>query len=279
MNIKQTIVNLSLTLMTVCSVVLGAVAQTENNITNTNNENVNIDVQEIGDGGQQQGQSAEGGTGNSEVNIVEEDADNNFWTDSYRGFLSIPPGGASIICQDQAVSFSRTGGIGFGVGAAGFGFSDNSGTSPEEFQANLAAIRQCAKEKNASEIMQKYVNLLGAGEAVANTYLRAVSPELYATFLVENARVKGSLVSRSSYVNLTNNLRDRNFDKVVEWQDNYHAVGLENKRTELQRNQEMRSLELQKQLAELEVLELQRKSRELEAILKQRQLDIQQLPQ
>lgn len=277
MKIRQSITSFTITLITVCSVVLGAVAQTEN-INNTNNENVTIDIQEIGDGGQQQGQSAEGGAGSSDVSIIEEDADNNFWTNSYRGFLSIPPGGASIICRDQAVSFSRTEGIGLGVGAAGISFSDNSGTSPEEFQANLAAIRQCAKEKNASEIMQKYVNLLGAGEAVANTYLRAVSPELYATFLVENARIKGSVVSRNSYLHLSNNLRLRQFDRVVEWQDNYHAVGLDDRRVELKRNREMRSIELQKQLAELEVLELQRKSRELEAILKQQRLDIQQLP-
>jgi hypothetical protein len=273
MNIKQTITSFTVTIMTVCTVVFGAIAQTEN-INNTDNENVTIDQQELGDDAQQQGQSAEGGS--SQVTITEEDADNNFWTNGYRGLLSVPPGGASIICKEQAVSFSRTEGVGFGVGAAGINFSDNSGQSPEEFEANLAAIRECAKEKNASDIMNKYVNLLGMNEAIANTYLRAVSPELYATFVVENARLKGSVVSRNSYLNLTNNLRNGEFNKVVEWQDNYHAVGLDERRTELQRNQEMRSIQLEKQLAELEVLELQRKSRELDAILQQQQLNLQQ---
>ncbi len=270
MNIKQTITNFTVTIITVCTVVVGAIAQTE--INNTNNENVTIE--QLGDGAQQQGQSAEGGS--SQVTITEEDAANNFWTNSYRGFISVPPGGAAIICKEQAVSFSRTGGVGFGVGAAGIHFSDNSGNSPEEFQASLAAIRECAKEKNASDIMNKYVNLLGMNEAIANTYLRAVSPELYATFVVENARIQGSIVSPASYLNLTNNLRNGQFDQVVEWQDNYHAVGLDDNRAKLKQNQDMRSIQLEKQLAELEVLELQRKSRELEAILNQKQSDLQQ---
>ena len=196
MNIKQSLSSFTATIMTVCGPVCDALAQTEN-INNTNNENVTIDQQRIGDGAQQQGQSAEGGDGRSEVTITEEDADHNFWTNSYRGFLTIPSGSASIICQEQAISFSRTEGVGFGVGAAGINFSDNSGSSPEEFQASLAAIRECAKEKNASEVMQKYIDLLSTNEAVANSYLRAVSPELYATFFVENARIQGSIVSPS----------------------------------------------------------------------------------
>ena len=277
MNIKQSVSSFTVIIMTVYSVVFSASAQTEN-INNTNNENVTIDQQRIGDGAQQQGQSAEGGDGSSEVTITDEDADNNFWTNSYRGFLTIPSGSASIICHDQALSFSRTEGVGFGVGAAGINLSDNSGSSPEEFQVSLAAIRECAKQENASEIMQKYLDLLDINEAVANTYLRAVSPELYATFLVENARTEGFIVSPSSYLKLTNNLRNGQFDQVVEWQDNYHAVGLDNRRTEIQNHQEMRSIELKKQMTELEVLELQRKSRELEAILQQQRLDMQQFP-
>ncbi len=91
MNIKQPLTSFTVTIMTVCSVVFGALAQTEN-INNTNNENVTIEQQRIGDGAQQQGQSAESGDGRSEVTITEEDADNNFWTNSYRGFLTIPPG-------------------------------------------------------------------------------------------------------------------------------------------------------------------------------------------
>ena len=48
-----------------------------------------------------------------------EDAEDNFWTNSNRGFLSVPPGSASIICQDQIIYFSPTGGLGLGVVAAG----------------------------------------------------------------------------------------------------------------------------------------------------------------
>jgi hypothetical protein len=253
--------------LTVVTILSGALAQVTNNTVNN--------TQEIGDGAQNQ--RADGGDGSSEVTITEEDKKDNFWSNSYRGFLSIPPGAASIICTDQAVSFSRTGGVGIGLGATGINFSDNSGDSPEELQENLAMIRQCAKENNASQIMQKYINLLGVSEAVANTYLRAVSPELYATFVVENARIKGSLVSRTSYQNLTTNLRNKNFDRVIEWQDNYYAAGIEENRIKSQHNQEMRSLKVKKQLAELEIIELERKAKEIEAILNQKRVDIQQI--
>lgn len=109
---------------------------------NNNNQNVDIDIQDIGSGSQQQ--RANGG--NSEVNVTEEDAEDNFFTNSYRGFITVPAGSASVACEKQLVSFARTGGFGFGVGAAGVSFSDNSGKSPEELQQNLAAIRQCAKD-------------------------------------------------------------------------------------------------------------------------------------
>ena len=263
MKITNIVKYCTLITITAFTVLSGALAQ--NNTVNN--------VQEIGDGAQQQ--RADGGDGSSNVTVTEEEAKDNFWSNSYRGLFSVPPGGASIICEDRAISFSRTEGVGLGVGPVGIHFSDNSGESPTEFEDSFAAIRQCAKEKNASQIMQKYINLLGFSEAVANTYLRAVSPELYATFLVENARKKGKFVSRNSYKNLTSSLRQKNFNRVIEWQDNYNAAGIEENRVKSRHSQEMRSLTVKKQLAELEILELQRKAKEIEAVLNQKKVDFQ----
>jgi hypothetical protein len=255
--------------------VFQAQAQNAGTVTNNNNENVDIDVQESGS--QQQGQSATGGT--SDVTVTDEEASDNFWTDGYHGRLSIPPGSASLTCGEQIISFSRSGGFGLGVGAAGINFSDNSGLLPKEFQANLTAIQQCAKGKNTAEILDKYVELARVDKAIANTYLRTVSPEIYATFFVENAKDKVGILSEKSFSDLTANLRNQEFERVVEWQDNFHSSGLAEKRVEFEKNQELRSLELDKQLVELEVFELERKAKEVEAILKYRQSQLNNLLQ
>jgi hypothetical protein len=246
---------------------LEAQAQNAGTVTNNNNENVDINVQESGS--QQQGQSATSGT--SEVTITDEEASDNFWTDGYHGRVSIPPGSASLTCGEQIISFSRSGGFGLGVGAAGINFSDNSGLLPEEFQPNLTAIQQCAKGKNTAEILDKYVELARVDKAIANTYLRTVSPEIYATFFVEDAKDKIGILSNKSFSDLTTKLRNQEFDQVIEWQDNFHSAGLAEKRVEFEEKQELRSLERDKQLIELEVFELERKAKEVEAILKYRQ--------
>ena len=40
----------------------------------------------------------------------------------------------------------------------------------------------CIVKKNTVEIIKKYVELAKIDKAIANTYLRAVSPEIYAIF-------------------------------------------------------------------------------------------------
>ena len=255
--------------------VFQAQAQNAGTVTNNNNENVDIDVQESGS--QEQGQSATGGT--ADVTVTDEEARDNFWTNGYYGRLSIPPGSASLTCGEQIISFSRSGGFGLGVGAAGINFSDNSGLLPEEFQASLTAIQQCAKGKNTAEILDKYVELARVDKAIANTYLRTVSPEIYATFFVENAKDKVGILSEKSFADLSTNLRNQEFERVVEWQDNFHSAGLAEKRLEFESNQELRSLERDKRLVELEVFELERKAKEVEAILKYRQFQLNNLLQ
>lgn len=271
------ITNLTFIAMAICACIIGSVVQAQERVTNTNNENVEVEVEEIGEGAQQQGQNAEGGNGEVKTEVIDEDAEDNFWTDSFNGYLSIPPGAASVVCQDQMVSFSRTGGVGLGVGAVGFNFAENSGASPEEFEQSLLAIKQCAREKNIAQIMDKYTKLLEVNKAIANTYLRAVSPELYATFFVENLKAEGEIVSGTSYTNLATNLRNKNFNQIVEWQDNFYRAGIEARRAKLQEDRKLRSTKVQQQLAELEVMELQRKARELDNLLNQKYLDIQQL--
>ncbi|MCC0176254.1 hypothetical protein I4641_04595 [Waterburya agarophytonicola K14] len=248
-------------------------AQNTERVINNNNENVDISVQESGS--QSQGQSSNGNT--SDVTVTDNEKSDNFWSDSYRGRLSVPSGSASLTCGEQIISFSRSGGFGLGVGAVGINFSDNSGSLPEEFHPSLAEIRQCAKEKNAAEILDKYIELKSIDKAIANTYLRTVSPEIYATFFVENSKDSGEILSPKTFSNLSTNLRNEEFDRVVEWQDNFHGVGLAEKRVELRENQELRSTERKKRLVELEVLELERRSQEVEAILKQRQSQLNNL--
>jgi hypothetical protein len=270
--------NLAIIAITICTCSLRTFAQTAaDTVTNNNNENVDITVQEAGSQQQGQGQTATSGTAEVNTTVTNEDSSDNFWTSGYKGSLSVPPGSASLVCGNQVISFSRSGGTGIGIGAAGINLSDNSGLPPKEFEPSLAAIQQCAKEENASHILQNYIELLNTDQAIANTYLRAVSPELYATFFVENSKTKPGILSPESFTDLSTNLRNQDFEKIVEWQDNIHAVGLAEDQVKLQQNRELRSTEVQKQLAELEVLELQRKAKELEAIHKQRQLQLQQL--
>ena len=114
-------------------------------------------------------------------------------------------------------------------------------------------------------------------KAIANTYLRTVSPEIYATFFVENSKHGGEIVSEKTFNNLSSNLRNEEFDRVVEWQDKYHGAGLAQKRVELRERQELRSTEREKRLVELDVLELERRSKEVEAILQQRQSQLNNL--
>ena len=242
-------------------------AQDNAGVDNNNNESVQINEQ--GEGSQQQGQSAEGGS--SEVTVTDEDASDNFWTSGYRGRFVIPPGGASLSCGDRGIAFSRSEGFGFGVGAAGINFSDNTGQIPEEFASGLSSIKQCLKEKNIAEILQQYLKLAEQDRAVANTYLRTVSPEVYATFFVQNAKQEPGIVSEQSYSDLTTNLREQKFDRVVKWLDNYDSAALAEKRVLLQENRELREIEQKQRIRELEVLELERKTREAETILKYRQ--------
>ncbi len=248
-------------------------AQDSESVINNNPENVNIDLQESGS--QSQGQSSNGNT--SDVTVTDNEKSDNFWSDSYRGRLVIPPGSASLTCGEQNISYSRSGGVGFGVGATGFNVSDNSGSLPEEFGLNLTAIRQCAKEKNAAEIMDKYIELRRIDKAIANTYLRTVSPEIYATFFVENGKEAGDILTEKTFNNLTSKLREENFEQIVEWQDNFYGAGLDRKRVELRENQELRAIERNKKLNELEVFELERRAREVETIIRQKQSQLNNL--
>jgi hypothetical protein len=247
--------------------VFRAIAQNTQGVTNNNNDNVQVN--ELGEGSQQQGQSADGGS--SEVTVTDEDSSDNFWTSGYYGRLIIPPGSASLTCGEQTISFSRSEGFGLGVGAAGVNFSDNVGEIPEEFKSSLLSIQQCLREKNISGILEQYLKLAKDDRAVADTYLRTVSPEVYATFFVQNAKEKGEILSEQSYANLATNLRSENFDQVVEWQDHFDSAALAKDRVLLDKNRELRSLEREKRLAELEVLELERRAKEVEAIFKYKQ--------
>lgn len=253
------------------SIISNANSQNTESVTNNDNENVEINVQEAGS--QQQGQSANGNT--SDVTVRDEDSSDNFWSSGYRGQLIVPPGGASLSCGEQIISFSRSGGFGFGVGATGINLSDNQGNLPEEFKLSLAAIQQCAREKNIAEIIEQYVKLVEIDKAIAQTYLRTVSPEVYATLFVESSRADGEILTEQSFKSLTTNLRNAEFDRIVEWQDNFNGAAIDSKRVELRENRELRRIERQKRLAELEVLELERKTREAEAILKFQQSELE----
>ena len=267
MNIREAFKFLSIAITVLLLNSNKAQAQSTETVTNTDNENVEVNVQESGS--QQQGQSSNGNT--SSVSVTDEAEDDNFWSSSYRGRLSIPPGSASLTCGDQVVAFSRSGGFGLGVGAAGINFSDNQGQLPEEFKANLTAIQQCAKGKNTAEILQKYVELAKADQAIADTYLRTVSPEIYATFFVENAKDKSVLLSEQSFSKLATDIRNQEFNRVVEWQDNFYSAGLAKQRVEFTESQKLQTIKRKKRLAELEILELERKAREVEAIIRARQ--------
>ena len=267
MKLKKIFAVLSIANIVFLSQIMIAKAQNAGSVTNNNPENVEIDIQESGS--QSQGQSSNGNT--SDVTITDNEKSDNFWSDSYRGRLIIPPGSASLTCGEQNISYSRSGGAGFGVGATGFNYSDNSGSLPEEFKPNLAAINQCAREKNAAEIIDKYLELRRVDKAIANTYLRTVSPEIYATFFVENGKEQGDILTEKTFNNLTEKLRAEDFDRVVEWQDDFYGAGLDSKRVEFRENQELRAIERNKRLSELEVFELERRAREVEAIIKQRQ--------
>ena len=267
MQIEQILKTLLITITLITANILNAQAQSTDTVTNTDNENVEVNVQESGS--QQQGQSSNGNT--SSVTVTDEAEDDNFWSSSYRGRLSIPPGSASLTCGEQIVSFSRSGGFGLGVGAVGINFGSNEGKLPEDFRLSLAAIQQCAKEKNTAEILSKYSELAKTDRAIANTYLRAVSPELYATFFVENAKDKSAILSEQSFSRLATDIRNQEFDRVVEWQDNFYSAELDKQRIEFRESQKLRSIERQQRLAELEVLELKRKAQEVEAIIKARQ--------
>ena len=256
-----------------CACIFQANAQNSAGTTNSNNDSVQVNEQ--GEGSQQQGQSAEGNS--SEVTVTDEDSRDNFWTNGYRGRLIIPPGSASLTCGEQTISFSRSEGLGFGVGAAGINFSDNVGKIPEEFKSGLVAIQQCLREKNIAGILEQYLKLAKNNRAVADTYLRTVSPEVYATFFVENAQENGAILSEQSYANLATNLREENFAKVVEWQDNFNSAALAKKRILLKENQELRSLARDKRLAELEVIELERRAKEVEAIFKYKQSQLENM--
>ncbi|MEL6929798.1 MAG: hypothetical protein AAFO95_14310, partial [Cyanobacteria bacterium J06600_6] len=253
-----------------CTTISQTNAQNTESVTNNNNENVDVNVQEAGS--QQQGQSANGGT--SSVTVEDEEAKDNFWSGRANGQLVIPEGNAALTCGEQMISFSRSGGFSFGVGAASIKSSDNDGQIPEEFRPSLAAIQQCAKEKNVAEILEQYLKLAEVDKAIAQTYLRTVSPEIYATLFVENAKESGDLVSKQSYTNLTSNLRNSEFESVVEWQDGYYAEAMDRARVKLKKERELRQIERDKRLAELEVLELERRARETESIIKYNQSNL-----
>lgn len=273
MKIKKIFITLSIANILFFNYVFAAKAQDSESVINNNPESVNIDLQESGS--QTQGQSSNGNT--SDVTITDNEKSDNFWSDSYRGRLIIPPGSASLTCSEQNISYSRSAGAGLGVGAVGFNYGDNSGSLPEEFELSLAAIRQCAKEKNTAEIVDKYIELRRIDRAIANTYLRAVSPEIYATFFVENGKEEGNILTEKIFNNLTSKLREGNFEEVVEWQDNYYGAGLDRKRVELRENQKLRAIEREKKLNELEIFELERRAKEIEAIFKQKQSELDNL--
>jgi|GEM_PF-2758027 len=275
MKIKYLLTTLSVVNIISFSLINGVKAQVTESVTNNNNENVDIRVQESGSTSQGQGQTSNGNT--SDVTVSDNEAKDNFWTNSYRGRLSIPSGNASLSCGEQIISFSRSGGFGLGVGAAGFNYSDNSGLLPEEFNLSLAEIRQCAKAKNTAEIVDKYVKLIEIDQAIADTYLRIVSPEIYATFFVENSKDRAEILSPKSFDSLSSNLRNKEFEQVVEWQDNFYGAGLAEDRIKFEESQELRSIERDKRLVELEVLELERKAKEVEAIIQQKQSNLNNL--
>ncbi|MEL6496007.1 MAG: hypothetical protein AAFQ41_12930 [Cyanobacteria bacterium J06623_7] len=246
-------------------------AQNTDSVTNNNNENVDINVQE--DGSQQQGQSANGGSSN--VTVTDEETRDNFWTNGARNQLSVPEGNAALSCGDRMISFSRSGGFSFGIGAASINSSDNNGQIPPEFKPSLAAIQQCARERNIAEILEQYLKLAEVDRAIAQTYLRTVSPEVYATLFVENAK-EGELIAEQMFSNLAANLRNAEFERVIEWQDGFYGAALAKERVIFKKNQELRALEREKRLAELEVLELERKAKEAETIFKYNQSQLEQ---
>jgi hypothetical protein len=245
-------------------------AQNNPSVTNNNNENVDIDVQEAGS--QQQGQSASSGT--SEVTVTDEDAKDNFWTNGSRTQLIVPEGNAALSCGEQMISFSRSGGLSLGVGAASINSSDNQGQLPDDFKPSLTAIQQCAKQKNIAEVLEQYLQLAQVDLAIAQTYLRTVSPEIYATLFVENAKHKGEILSEQSFTNLATNLRNAEFERVVEWQDGFYGAALAKDRVKLEKSQELKVLERDKRLTELEILELKRTAQEVEAIIKYQQSEL-----
>lgn len=249
-------------------------AQNTESVTNNNNnnENVDIDVQESGSQQQGQGQSANSGT--SEVTVTDEDAKDNFWTNGSRTQLVVPEGNASLSCGEQMISFSRSGGLSLGVGAASINSSDNQGQLPDDFKPSLTAIQQCAKQKNIAEILQQYLQLAQVDLAIAQTYLRIVSPEVYATLFVENAKDKGEILSEQLFNNLAANLRNEEFERVVEWQDGFYGAALAKERVKFEKNQELQVLERNKRLTELEVLELKRTAQEVEAIIRYQQSEL-----
>ncbi|MBW4534538.1 MAG: hypothetical protein KME09_11450 [Pleurocapsa minor HA4230-MV1] len=264
-------------------------AQNTESVTNNNNnnENVDIDVQEAGSQQQGQGQSANSGT--SSVTVTDEDAKDNFWTNGSRTQLVVPEGNASLSCGEQMISFSRSGGLSLGVlkdlsrivgdtashiGAASINSSDNQGQLPDDFKPSLTAIQQCAKQKNIAEVLQQYLQLAQVDLAIAQTYLRIVSPEVYATLFVENAKDKREILSEQLFNNLAANLRNEEFERVVEWQDSFYGAALAKERVKFEKNQELQVLERNKRLTELEVLELKRTAQEVEAIIRYQQSEL-----
>ena len=90
---------------------------------------------------------------------------------------------------------------------------------------------------------------------------------------MENGKEQGDILTEKTFNNLTTKLREENFEQVVEWQDNFYGAGLDRKRVEFRENQELRAIERDKKLNELEVFELERRAREVEAIIKPFKLD------
>ena len=108
MKAKQLLMVLSVTNILFFNSVFSINAQNTESVINNNPENVNIDLQESGS--QSQGQSANGNT--SDVNVVDNERSDNFWSNSYRGRINIPPGSASLTCGEQHISYSRSAGGG-----------------------------------------------------------------------------------------------------------------------------------------------------------------------
>ncbi|MGD1921752.1 MAG: hypothetical protein ACFCAD_24400 [Pleurocapsa sp.] len=94
---------------------------------------------------------------------------------------------------------------------------------------------------------------------------------------MENGKEQGDILTEKTFNNLTTKLREENFEQVVEWQDNFYGAGLDRKRVEFRENQELRAIERDKKLNELEVFELERRAREVEAIIKQKQSQLNNL--